>query len=44
MTEFELLLYNILFDVMFLWGVALLVLDNHPDHNKGPDQRTLRKH
>ncbi len=23
---------------MYLWGVALLELDSHLDHNKGPDQ------
>ncbi len=22
---------------MNLWGVAVLELDSHPDHNKGPD-------
>ena len=22
---------------MNLWGVAVLVLDSNPDHNKGPD-------
>ena len=27
---------------MYLWGVAILELDSHPDHNKGPDQRTMR--
>ncbi len=26
---------------MNLWGVAVLELDSRPDHNKGPDQRTL---
>ena len=26
---------------MFLWGVAVLELDSHPDHYKGPDTRTL---
>ena len=29
--------------VMFLWGVAVLELDSHPDQNKGPEPRTLRK-
>ncbi len=31
-------------NVMFLWGVVVLYIhdhDSHPDHNKGPDQRTL---
>ena len=23
---------------MNLWGFAVLELDSHPDHNKGPDQ------
>ena len=27
---------------MNLWGVAVLGLDSHPDHNKGPDQRIMR--
>ncbi len=22
---------------MYLWGVAVLEHDSHPDHNKGPD-------
>ncbi len=22
---------------MNVWGVAVIELDNHPDHNKGPD-------
>ncbi len=22
---------------MYLWGVAVLELDSHPEHNKGPD-------
>ena len=26
---------------MFLWDVAVLELDIHPEHNKGPDPRTL---
>ena len=25
-----------------LWGVSVLELDSHPEHNKGPDPRTLR--
>ncbi len=29
--------------VIFLWGVAVLKLDSHPDHNKGLDLRTLYK-
>ncbi len=28
--------------VLFLWGVAVLQLDSHPDQNKGPEPRTLR--
>ncbi len=27
---------------MYLWGVAVLDLDSHPNHNKGLDLRTLR--
>ena len=30
-------------DNQFLWGVAVLVLDSHPKHKKGPDPRPLRK-
>ncbi len=26
---------------LFLWVVVILELDIHPDHNKGPDPRTL---
>ncbi len=26
---------------MNLWGVAVLELDSHPDHNKGPDYAPL---
>ncbi len=25
---------------MYLWGVAVLELDSHPDHNKGPEPHT----
>ena len=28
--------------VLYLWVVAVLELDSHPDHYKGPDQCTLR--
>ncbi len=28
---------------MFLWGVKVLELESYPDHNKGPDPRTLYK-
>ncbi len=24
---------------MNLWGVTVLELDSHPDHNKGPDHK-----
>ncbi len=27
---------------MYLWGVAVLELDSHPDQKKGPGQRTFR--
>ncbi len=26
----------------FLWGVAVLELESHPNHKKGPDPRNLR--
>ena len=29
--------------VMFLWGVVVLEIDSHPDHNNGPDPHTLCK-
>ena len=28
---------------MFLWDVAVLKLDIHPEHNKGPDPSALHK-
>ncbi len=28
--------------MLHLWVVAVLELDRHPDHNEGPDPRTLR--
>ena len=27
---------------MFLWGVAVLAINSHPDPKKGPDLRALR--
>ena len=38
---FEMMIMEDYVDV--LWSVVLLELDNHPDHNNGPDLRTLRK-
>ncbi len=28
---------NCLYSLCFLWGVAVLEIVSHPDHNKGPD-------
>ena len=33
---------NVICICMYLWGVAVLQLDRHPDNNKGPDPHTLR--
>ena len=32
---------DVVISYMNLWGVAVLELDSHPDHNKGTDSRTL---
>ncbi len=28
--------------IIFLWGVMVLELDSHPDHNKGPDLEVMK--
>ena len=30
---------GLIYICMNVWGVAILKLDSHPDHNKGPDHR-----
>ena len=31
-----------MYETMHLWGVVVLELDSHPEHNKVTDPRTLR--